>query len=77
MPGALAKAGTRPLVYPLAASLLFLLMFRLYGRAVLTPAEHNFGGEGATLIGKGTGAAVFFCNMSDGLDANPVFPPLG
>ena len=54
----------------------FLLMFRLYGRAVLTPAEHDFGGEGAILIGKGTGAAVFLCNMGDGLDADTVFPPL-
>ena len=77
MPGALAKAGTRPSVYPLAASLLFLLMFRLYGRAVLTPAEHDFGGKGAILIGKRTCAAVFLCNMGDGLDTDPVFPPLG
>lgn len=46
-------------------------------RAVLTPAEHDFGGEGAILIGKGTGAAVFLCNMGDGLDTDTVFPPLG
>ena len=55
----------------------FFLMLRLYGRAVLTPAEHDFGGKGAILIGKRTCAAVFLCNMGDGLDTDPVFPSLG
>lgn len=55
----------------------FFLMLRLYGQAVLTPAEHDFGGKGAILIGKRTCAAVFLCNMGDGLDTDTVFPPLG
>ena len=55
----------------------FFLMLRLYGRAVLTPAEHDFGGKGAILIGKRTCAAVFLCNIGDGLDTDTVFPPLG
>ena len=55
----------------------FFLMLRLYGRAVLTPAEHDFGGKGAILICKRTCAAVFLCNMGDGLDTDTVFPPLG
>ena len=42
----------------------------------IVPAEHNLGGESTILISKCTCAAGFFCNMGDGLNADPVFPPL-